>query len=320
MTYASENEVDLVLILGDLFDKLKPDWTEVNKARVILEKTIKKKNWNFMKLGEQLRSINLDKIRDDKEQYLESLMHIVDLEKKNDYLEQENGVLALGINGNHDRTNHEGESAFTMLHHMRYILHLQETRNIFNSDLYVRPMLFKKGKVHIAVYGLNALKDNNLKNKLLKKEIDFEEPPEIRRSTIIEGGFVYRYRNRRFEEEMEFQKNIDLFEFNKKKTRAMSVIFEDKQNSDEIKWITMLLVHQNRHRGEEDKAFYPELLPMDFDFIFWGNEHECHPYLQKPFQSLETRFLFPGSTIKLYPKLHEKREKHICKKYLCLNQ
>ena len=310
LTYASDNDVDLVLFLGDIFDKKEPKIGELENCRIILEKTIRKKNWNFMKIGDKLKNVDWNLLETDRANYLRSNLHIVDLADKSSYLHEDQGIIAIGINGNHDRPNDEGICALGMLHQMGYVLHLEEAKPSRN-ELYIRPILFRKGDIHLAVYGLNAQKESFLNYMCREGLIEFEEPPKIRKSMEADNGFLYIYSNRTVEKE--FERNERIGKFLNIAVENNRIRLDKRPDEDTIEWVTVLLVHQNKYRGEATTTFYPEILPKTFDFILWGNEHESIPYLLCPFDSLETVVLFPGSSVKVTTKIQESNPKHICR-------
>ena len=107
MNFALVKEVDLVFFLGDVFDKKEPRIGVLEKSRVILEKTIHKKNYNFMEARDRLNDIDWEQLEKNRAAYLKSKLKIIDLEKKEEYLQQKKGVLALGYKFQRQKQKHQ---------------------------------------------------------------------------------------------------------------------------------------------------------------------------------------------------------------------
>jgi double-strand break repair protein MRE11 len=308
LDYSRQSEADLVLFLGDLFDKREPSLTDIQKCRVILEKTIRKKKWSFLEIGETLWNLDWHRLENERSEYLNSLLRVIDLDQKEKYLHNGKGVIALGIYGNHDRPNIDGVSSIGLLNQMGYMMHLKEAVRKDRS-LYIRPVLFKKGQTHVAVYGLNAEKELKITQMCEQGSIEFEEPPEIIES--VDEGYLYRYSDKAIKREIE--RKVEMANFGEFVDRDQDFNFGVNDKIAGPHWVKILLVHQNKYRGDASLTFYPEILPMTFNVVLWGNEHECIPNLIRPFHKINTMVLFPGSSVKVTTKLQEKKPKCKCK-------
>ena len=171
--------------------------------------------------------------------------------------------------------------------------------------MYIRPMLFKKGNVHVAVYALNADKELTIIQKCEEGTLQFEEAPDIIQS--FGDTFIYRYPDKRAKRDIQRQQEEQNFGYENPNTG-----FEEDRQESALRWIKILLVHQNKYRGVANTTFYPEILPMDFDLVLWGNEHESIPNLTVPYGKKATRILFPGSSVIVTTKKQEQNPKHKC--------
>jgi double-strand break repair protein MRE11 len=85
--------------------------------------------------------------------------------------------------------------------------------------------------------------------------------------------------------------------------------------SDPEQWFNMLMLHQNRHKGDRgglmNKAcIHEQMLPQFLDLVIWGHEHDC---LVSPQESLRGEFYVvqPGSSVATALTPGETQMKHV---------
>lgn len=149
------------------------------------------------------------------------------------------------IHGNHDDPTGKGPglSPLDLLADANLINYFGKTQRV--DDVTVVPILLRKGSIGVALYGLG-----NIRNERLYR-------------TLENGKF--------------------------------SLMLSRDDEMDENDWFNILVVHQNRV-SHSPKSFFPQdRIPNEMNFVLWGHEHDCQIGPSKIFDN--TFLSQPGSSI-----------------------
>jgi len=145
------------------------------------------------------------------------------------------------IHGNHDDPSRDGGNS-----ELYAALDLLDVSNLVNyfgkqedtKDIRVDPILLRKGKTHVALYGLGSMRDERLNRMWRGEHLTFSRPAEDHNGN---------------------NNNND-----------------GEEDNGAPQWFNIFTLHQNRDRGRGTKNCIKEdMIPDWMDFICWGHEHEC---------------------------------------------
>ncbi len=159
---AVEEEVDMVLLGGDLFHENKPSRMSVFKAISLLRKYC---------LGD--KQIEIKVVSQQEENFRNKR---VNYEDPNFNI----GLPVFSINGNHDdptrESGTEALSACDILSAGNFLNYFGTANRI--NDINIKPVLIEKGSTKLALYGLGAVRDERLSRMFSKDKVKFVRPKE----------------------------------------------------------------------------------------------------------------------------------------------
>uniref|UniRef100_A0A0N5AYB9 Mre11_DNA_bind domain-containing protein n=1 Tax=Syphacia muris TaxID=451379 RepID=A0A0N5AYB9_9BILA len=156
---AKEKAVDFVLLGGDLFHENKPSReTQLQVTRL------------FRKYCLGNRPVSIQYLSDPAVNFKQSQFLFVNYEDSNINVE----IPVFSIHGNHDDLTGKGLSALDVLHESGLINFFGKFENI--DEFIVSPILLKKGKTHIALYGIGSQRDDRLCRAFREEKIRFLRP------------------------------------------------------------------------------------------------------------------------------------------------
>ena len=159
---AVEEEVDMVLLGGDLFHENKPSRMSVFKAISLLRKYC---------LGD--KQIEIKVVSQQEENFRNKR---VNYEDPNFNI----GLPVFSINGNHDdptrESGTEALSACDILSAGNFLNYFGTASRI--NDINIKPVLIEKGSTKLALYGLGAVRDERLSRMFSKDKVKFVRPKE----------------------------------------------------------------------------------------------------------------------------------------------
>ena len=141
-----EQEVDLVLLAGDLFHESKPSKQSYIKSVQILRNNV---------LGD--RSVELEYMSDPMVDFAHCNSKTVNYESSDINI----ALPVFSIHGNHDNPSGLGsKSSLDLIHEAGLVNYFGKVSNL--KYITVRPILLRKGKVKVALYGISNVKDERL--------------------------------------------------------------------------------------------------------------------------------------------------------------
>ncbi|CCF75462.2 double-strand break repair protein MRE11 [Babesia microti strain RI] len=178
---ASKLNVDCIFHSGDLFDQNKPSRTTMYKTMELLNKYCLGANKIAFEVFESSNVMH----NDDK-----SLL----LSTKNVFTDKHNVKLPIFIiHGNHDNPSHEkGLSPIDILDVSGLVNYFGKIEDF--NHINVKPLLLKKGKTKIALYGLGWIKDERLVRAFQTNKIEFSVPNNLSEWICILLFHQNRYR------------------------------------------------------------------------------------------------------------------------------
>ena len=150
------------------------------------------------------------------------------------------------IHGNHDDPSRDGGNS-----DLYAALDLLDVANLVNyfgkqedtTNIRVDPILLRKGRTQVALYGLGSMRDERLNRMWRGGNLTFSRPAERRPASN------------------------DKYNDNEN---------DDGDDTDPPAWFNIFALHQNRDRGRGSKNCVKEdMIPEWIDFVMWGHEHEC---------------------------------------------
>lgn len=158
---AKKQEVDFVLLGGDLYHENNPS----REIQIRVTRLLRRYCLND-------RPVELKFFSDPAANFSHSLFSNVNYEDSNINV----GIPVFTIHGNHDDLSGKGLSALDVLHESGLI-------NLFGKfeaidKFVVSPLLLKKGKTNLAIYGIGSQRDDRLCRAFREEEIRFLRPKE----------------------------------------------------------------------------------------------------------------------------------------------
>uniref|UniRef100_A0A182PIW7 Double-strand break repair protein n=1 Tax=Anopheles epiroticus TaxID=199890 RepID=A0A182PIW7_9DIPT len=159
---ALENDVDAILLGGDLFHVANPSTNTLDRCFRLLK---------TYTLGD--KPIRLEFLSDQNDNFLESLTRTVNYEDPNINI----AIPVFSIHGNHDDSGGAGlVSSMNLLSTNGYVNYFGKWTDLNKID--IRPILLKKGETKLALYGLSYMNDARLCRLLDDAKVFFEKPDE----------------------------------------------------------------------------------------------------------------------------------------------
>uniref|UniRef100_A0A915C1I4 Double-strand break repair protein n=1 Tax=Parascaris univalens TaxID=6257 RepID=A0A915C1I4_PARUN len=158
---AVKQEVDFVLLGGDLYHENNPSREMQHRVVRLLRRYC---------LNE--RPVALQFLSDPAANFSHSAFNNVNYEDCNINV----GLPVFTIHGNHDDLSGKGLSALDLLHEMGLINLFGKFEEI--DKFVVSPVLLKKGKTNLAIYGIGSQRDDRLCRAFREEEIRFLRPRE----------------------------------------------------------------------------------------------------------------------------------------------
>jgi len=157
-----KEEVDMVLLGGDLFHENKPTRQAEIKCVQILRNHV---------LGD--RPIQMEYLSDPSVDYAHCNSKMVNYESGNLNI----GLPVFSIHGNHDDPSGFGAtSCLDLIHETGFVNYFGKVTDL--KHIKVRPILLRKGGVKLAIYGLSHVKDERLHRLLRENKVEFQRPEE----------------------------------------------------------------------------------------------------------------------------------------------
>uniref|UniRef100_A0A182YS68 Double-strand break repair protein n=1 Tax=Anopheles stephensi TaxID=30069 RepID=A0A182YS68_ANOST len=162
LQHALENEVDALLLGGDLFHVANPSTNTLDRCFRLLK---------TYTLGD--KPIRLEFLSDQNDNFLESLSHTVNYEDPNMNI----AIPVFSIHGNHDDSGGAGKvSSMNLLSTNGYVNYFGKWTDLSKID--IRPILLRKGETKLALYGLSYMSDARLCRLLDDAKVFIEKPDE----------------------------------------------------------------------------------------------------------------------------------------------
>jgi len=161
---AKKLQVDMILLGGDLFHDNKPSRNTLYKTLELLRKYT---------LGD--RPISLE-ILSDQTINFPNKFGCVNYEDPNFNIE----IPVFSIHGNHDDPAGEGLAALDLLSVCGFVNYFGKSPNI--DDISIYPILVRKGKTFVSIYGLGNIRDERLYRTFQQKKVKLMRPIENRDS------------------------------------------------------------------------------------------------------------------------------------------
>uniref|UniRef100_A0A182SPC6 Mre11 DNA-binding domain-containing protein n=1 Tax=Anopheles maculatus TaxID=74869 RepID=A0A182SPC6_9DIPT len=162
LQHALENEVDALLLGGDLFHVANPSTNTLDRCFRLLK---------TYTLGD--KPIRLEFLSDQNDNFLESLSHTVNYEDPNMNI----AIPVFSIHGNHDDSGGAGRvSSMNLLSTNGYVNYFGKWTDLSKID--IRPILLRKGETKLALYGLSYMSDARLCRLLDDAKVFIEKPDE----------------------------------------------------------------------------------------------------------------------------------------------
>ncbi|XP_055531500.1 double-strand break repair protein MRE11 [Wyeomyia smithii] len=162
LQHALENDVDAVILGGDLFDIANPSTNTLNRCTRLLK--------TYM-LGD--KPIKLEFLSDQNENFLESLNQTVNYEDPNMNI----AIPVFSIHGNHDDPSGFGRiSSLDLLSTNGYVNYFGKWTDL--NKINISPILLKKGETKLALYGLSYISDPRLARLFNEAKVFLEKPED----------------------------------------------------------------------------------------------------------------------------------------------
>ncbi|XP_053675094.1 double-strand break repair protein MRE11 [Anopheles nili] len=156
------NDVDIILLGGDLFHMANPSLNTLNKCFRLLR---------TYTLGE--KPIKVEFLSDQNENFLESLSRTVNYEDPNMNI----AIPLFSIHGNHDDSTGFGcISSMDLLSTNGYVNYFGKWNDV--SQIKIRPIMLQKGQTKLALYGLSFINDARLCRLFADGKVFMEKPDE----------------------------------------------------------------------------------------------------------------------------------------------
>ncbi|KAF5306956.1 hypothetical protein FQA39_LY00186 [Lamprigera yunnana] len=157
---ASKNEVDLILLGGDLFHESRPSPYCINKCIELLRKYC---------LGD--KPVQIEFLSDQSFHFQYQRMPIVNYEDPNLNV----CIPVFSIHGNHDDpTGNKQISVLDVIAASGLINYFGRSNDFSKVD--IKPILLQKGKTKLAIYGLSHIKDERLGRLFRDKKVTMKRP------------------------------------------------------------------------------------------------------------------------------------------------
>uniref|UniRef100_A0A182X266 Double-strand break repair protein n=1 Tax=Anopheles quadriannulatus TaxID=34691 RepID=A0A182X266_ANOQN len=162
LQHALENDVDAILLGGDLFHVANPSTNTLDRCFRLLK---------TYTLGD--KPIRLEFLSDQNDNFLESLSRTVNYEDPNMNI----AIPVFSIHGNHDDSGGAGRvSSMNLLSTNGYVNYFGKWTDLSKID--IRPILLRKGETKLALYGLSYMSDARLCRLLDDAKVFIEKPDE----------------------------------------------------------------------------------------------------------------------------------------------
>ncbi|XP_031845471.1 double strand break repair nuclease mre11 isoform X1 [Nomia melanderi] len=157
-----ENEVDFILLGGDLFHDTKPSQTAILKCMELLRKYC---------LGP--REIKVEFLTDPEVAFKHCAHKIVNYEDPNLNI----SMPIFSIHGNHDDPSFGAVGSMDLLSASGFVNYFGKWTSL--SKITIPPLILKKGENYIALYGLSYINDQRLSRLLRDYKVDMLRPNDI---------------------------------------------------------------------------------------------------------------------------------------------
>uniref|UniRef100_A0AC35FQW7 Mre11 DNA-binding domain-containing protein n=1 Tax=Panagrolaimus sp. PS1159 TaxID=55785 RepID=A0AC35FQW7_9BILA len=162
LSHAAQQDVDFVLLGGDLFHESIPTRYTEHKVISLLRKYC---------LND--REVAVQMISDPKEVFENSQFKLVNYEDPNINV----GLPIFSIHGNHDDFSGKGLMALDILHDAGLVNLFGKFNSVEN--IVVKPVLLKKGDAKVALYGIGSQRDDRLQRAFNTGKVKFCFPPDV---------------------------------------------------------------------------------------------------------------------------------------------
>ncbi|XP_055606685.1 double-strand break repair protein MRE11 [Uranotaenia lowii] len=162
LQHAIENDVDAIILGGDLFHVANPSTNTLNRCTRMLK---------TYTLGD--KPIKLEFLSDQNENFLESLNRTVNYEDPNMNI----AIPVFSIHGNHDDPSGFGRiSSLDLLSTNGYVNYFGKWTDL--TKINISPILLKKGETKMALYGLSYIGDHRLARLFNEAKVFLEKPED----------------------------------------------------------------------------------------------------------------------------------------------
>ncbi|KAK2710564.1 double-strand break repair protein MRE11-like isoform X2 [Artemia franciscana] len=159
-------EVDFILLGGDLFHENKPSRQCLQKCMDILRQYV---------FGP--KPIEFEFLSDPEEIFKTAAVKTVNYEDENLNI----GMPIFSIHGNHDDPAGLGQfCSLDLLSTAALVNYFGKIESL--KEIHVRPLLFRKGEISLALFGLSAIKDDRLHRLFSESKVTFMRPQEDKES------------------------------------------------------------------------------------------------------------------------------------------
>ncbi|XP_063688052.1 double-strand break repair protein MRE11-like [Bolinopsis microptera] len=164
LQHAVDQQVDMILLGGDLFHDNKPSRTTVHKATTLLRKYC---------FGD--KPIQIEFLSDQKANFHTSHFPRVNYEDPNLNV----GIPVFSIHGNHDDpAGPQGLCALDLLSASGVINYFGKATSV--DEIVINPLLMRKGPTKLAIYGLGSVRDERLHRMFLNNKVRVTRPEQDR--------------------------------------------------------------------------------------------------------------------------------------------
>uniref|UniRef100_A0A914XZP4 Mre11 DNA-binding domain-containing protein n=1 Tax=Panagrolaimus superbus TaxID=310955 RepID=A0A914XZP4_9BILA len=162
LKHATEQDVDFILLGGDLFHESVPSRYTEHKVISLLRKYC---------LSD--REIAIEMISDPQEVFENNHFKLVNYEDPNINV----GMPIFSIHGNHDDFSGKGLMALDILHDAGLVNLFGKFNNVDN--IVVKPILLRKGDAKVALYGIGSQRDDRLQRAFHAGKVKFCFPEDV---------------------------------------------------------------------------------------------------------------------------------------------
>ena len=162
LQHARNNEVDFILLGGDLFHDTKPSQTVLLKCTELLRKYC---------LGP--REIKVEFLSDPEVVFKHCAYKTVNYEDPNLNI----SLPVFSIHGNHDDPSFGAIGSMDLLSTSGLVNYFGKSTSL--TKVVIPPLILKKGSTHIAIYGLSYINDQRLSRLLRDDKVELLRPTEI---------------------------------------------------------------------------------------------------------------------------------------------